>query len=67
MAENIARQVAETVAESRTRFYFLQRFQPTFPFRSAVWHDICNMSRNVVLGNELRAYDVYLMELWDQE
>ena len=31
-AENVARQVAETIAESRTRFYFLQRFQATFRF-----------------------------------
>ena len=31
-AENVARQLAESVAESRTRFYFLQRFQATFPF-----------------------------------
>ena len=31
-AENDARQVAETIAESRTRFYFLQRFQATVRF-----------------------------------
>ena len=30
--ENVARQVPETVAESTTRFYFLQRFQATFLF-----------------------------------
>ena len=32
-AENVARQVAaQSVAESGTRFYFLQRFQATFRF-----------------------------------
>ena len=30
--EHVAKQVAETVAESRTQLYFLQRFQATFRF-----------------------------------
>ena len=56
--ENAARKVAETVAESRTRFFFLQRFQATILF-VAQSHELvakcenvcnvsCNLSRNAV-------------------
>ena len=54
-AENVARQVAETIVESRTRFYFLLRFQATFHF---VGHsnepvakcDVCDMFRATCLA-----------------
>ena len=48
--ENVARQVAETIAKSTTRFYFLQRFQATFRFVAqskepvAKCERLCNVS-----------------------
>ena len=57
-AENVARQVAETIAESIPRFYFLQRFQATFGFVAQspeptancerLYNVPCNLSRNAL-------------------
>ena len=58
-AENVARQVAETIAKCRTRFYFLQRFQATFGFVAqshepvAKCERLCNVSCNLS-GNALQ-------------
>ena len=52
-AENVATQFAETIAESRTRFHFLQRFQATFRFAAqsnepvAKCERLCNVSCNL--------------------
>ena len=45
MAENVARQVAKTVAESRTRFYFLQLFLATFRFVAQSYGHVAKCER----------------------